>query len=135
MPHPPPFLFEKAVRGGEEARRLGQWGERLVAEDLRSKGWIVEAVNYRCRMGELDLVVRDGRYIVFVEVKLRKNGQFGAACEAVTLAKQRKLRMAAQLYLLQHPTELQPRFDVAEVYAPQGARTQHPDIGYIENAF
>lgn len=123
------------MSGGEAARRLGQWGEQIVAEHLRSKGWTVEAVNYRCRMGELDLVVRDSRYIVFVEVKLRKNGRYGAACEAVTLAKQRRLRTTAELYLLQHPTELQPRFDVAEVYAPQGVRTEQPDIYYIENAF
>ena len=49
--------------------------------------------------------------------------------------KQRKLRLTAELYLLEHPTDLQPRFDVAEVYAPQGMETAHPEINYIENAF
>ncbi len=135
MPHPPPYIPEKAVSGGGEARRLGQWGEGLVAEDLRRKGWTVVARNFRCRMGELDIVAKNRRYLAFVEVKLRKNARFGAACEAVTPSKRRKLLTAAQYYLLSHPTNLQPRFDVAEVYAPQGIHTAEPDISYIENAF
>ncbi len=123
------------MSSGEEARQLGQWGESLVAEDLRKKGWTVVARNFRCRMGELDIVVKNEQYLAFVEVKLRKNARFGAACEAVTLAKQRKLRAAAEYYLIGHPTKLQPRFDVAEVYASQGVYTDKPDIYYIENAF
>ena len=135
MPDPPAQLFEKAVSGGGDARRLGQWGEALVAEDLRQRGWTVITTNFRCRMGEIDIIAGNGRYLAFVEVKLRKNGRFGAACEAVTPSKQRKLRLTAQIYLSGHPTDLQPRFDVAEVYAPRGAHTEQPDIYYIENAF
>ena len=123
------------MSSGEEARQLGQWGEALVAENLRKKGWTVVARNFRCRMGELDIVVKNEQYLAFVEVKLRKNARFGAACEAVTLAKQRKLRAAAEYYLIGHPTKLQPRFDVAEVYASQGVYTDKPDIYYIVNAF
>ena len=123
------------MRGGEEARRLGQWGEEQVAEKLRQKGWTILSRNFRCRMGELDIVAENGVFVAFVEVKLRKNDQFGSACEAVTPSKQRKLRTAAQFYLIGHPTSLQPRFDVAEVYAPQGIHTENPDIYYIENAF
>lgn len=123
------------MSGGEGARRLGQWGEALVAEDLRRKGWSVAARNFRCRFGELDIVAENGQYLAFVEVKLRKNDRFGSACEAVTPSKQRKLRAAAEFYLMGHPTRLQPRFDVAEVYAPQGVHTVRPDINYIENAF
>ncbi len=123
------------MSGGGEARRLGQWGEALVAEDLRRKGWIVVETNFHSRMGELDIVAESGRYLAFVEVKLRKNDRFGAACEAVTPAKQRRLRAAAEFYLMRHPTSLQPRFDVAEVYAPQGVHTEKPGIYYIENAF
>ena len=121
--------------GGEAALALGKWGEALVAENLRQKGWTIVDTNFRCRMGELDIVAEKGKYLAFVEVKLRKNAKFGAACEAVTWSKQRKLRAAAQYYLLRHPTSLQPRFDVAEVYAPQGVYTEKPDIYYIENAF
>ena len=61
MPHSPPQLFEKAVSGGGDARLLGRWGEALVAEDLRRKGWTVVAANFRCRMGELYLVAEKGR--------------------------------------------------------------------------
>lgn len=136
MSHPPPYLLEKAVSGGgEQARVLGRWGEALVAADLRKRGWAIAAVNFRCRMGELDIVAQNGRYLVFVEVKLRKNDRFGTACEAVTASKQRKLRAAAEYYLMCHSTKLQPRFDVAEVYAPQGLHTARPEISYIENAF
>lgn len=123
------------MSGGGEARLLGQWGEEQVSETLRREGWTIVARNFRCRMGELDIVAENERYLVFVEVKLRKNDRFGSACEAVTPAKQRKLRAAAQFYLLSHPTKLQPRFDVAEVYAPHGIHTEWPDIYYIENAF
>lgn len=135
MSHPPSLFPEKPVSGGGEARRLGKWGEALVAEDLRQKGWTVVAMNFHSRMGELDVVAEKGRYLAFVEVKLRKNDRFGAAFEAVTPAKQRRLRAAAEFYLICHPTKLQPRFDVAEVYAPQGVHTEKPGIYYIENAF
>lgn len=123
------------MRGGEGARTLGQWGEEQAAEWLRRRGLRIVGRNFRCRMGEVDIIAADGRYLAFVEVKLRKDGRYGAACEAITLSKQRKLRTAAEYYLLCHPTRLQPRFDVAEVYAPQGVRTERPDIYYIENAF
>ena len=123
------------MSGGRNARLLGQWGEEQVAEKLRRDGWTIVARNFCCRMGELDLVAENKTFLAFVEVKLRKDNRFGLACEAVTLSKQRKLRTAAQYYLISHPTKLQPRFDVAEVYAPQGTRTETPTIYYIENAF
>lgn len=123
------------MSGGNDARVLGKWGERLVADDLRRRGWKVRETNYRCRMGEIDLIAEKGGYLAFVEVKLRKSDRFGRAGEAVTGEKQRKLRTAAELYLQENPTKLQPRFDVAEVYAPHGTDTVKPCISYIENAF
>ena len=68
-------------------------------------------------------------------MKLRKSTAFALAREAVDRRKQEKLRTTAHMYLAEHPTELQPRFDVAEVYAPQGLDTAHPEICYIPNAF
>lgn len=123
------------MSGGAGARALGQWGEEQAAQWLTQRGWRILAKNFRCRMGEIDLVAENGTYLAFVEVKLRKDDRFGSACEAVTPAKQRRLRIAAEYYLMGHPTELQPRFDVAEVYAAQGIHTKQPDIYYIENAF
>lgn len=120
---------------GRENRLLGKWGEALVAEDLRARGWVIQAAGYRCRMGEVDLIATSGKYISFTEVKLRRDDRHGTAGEAVTHRKRERLRAAAQLYLVEHPTQLQPRFDVAEVYAPQGFETKKPKITYIENAF
>ena len=70
-----------------------------------------------------------------MEVKLRKSAAFGGAGEFVDRRKQDKLRLTAELYLSQHPTRLQPRFDVIEVYAPQGTDTKAPRVRHIENAF
>ena len=123
------------MNGGSEAGRLGRWGEALVAEDLKKKGWKILEAGFRCRMGEIDLIVQNRDYLAFVEVKLRKNDRFGQAAAFVDYSKQRKLRAAAEFYLLRHPTDRQPRFDVAEVYAPQGTDTLRPIIHYIENAF
>lgn len=120
---------------GQTARLLGQWGERLVAEDLRRRGFSILAENYRCRFGEIDLIAADEQYLSFTEVKLRRSRSFVPACCAVDWRKQQKLRTTAEHYLTGHPTQLQPRFDVAEVYAPQGLQTVHPAIYYIINAF
>ena len=76
-----------------------------------------------------------GGYLCFVEVKLRKNADLAQAREFVTPAKQRKVRTAALHYLMEHPTDRQPRFDVVEVYAPDGEKTRRPEIRHWENAF
>ncbi len=123
------------MRGGQEARLLGKWGERLAAEELRRRGWTVLELNYRCRLGEVDIVASDRSYLAFVEVKLRRDDRYGAGSEAVTRSKRKRVKAAAQMYLLIHPTELQPRFDVVEIYAPQGMNTAAPRISYLENAF
>jgi putative endonuclease len=113
----------------------GAWGERIAAEYLVKKRYKLVAANYRCRFGELDLIVRNRTHLVFVEVKLRKNASFAAAREYVDLRKQEKLRTTASLYLSQNPTKLQPRFDVIEIYAPDGIATSQPEIIHLEDAF
>lgn len=123
------------MTGGAQARLLGKWGEGVVADDMRSKGWRIVSMNYRCRFGEIDIAAERGGILAFVEVKLRKNSQFAPARAFVTAEKQRKLRLAAEHYLMEFPTGYQPRFDVAEVYAPDGIGTKMPSITYIENAF
>lgn len=106
-----------------------------MADWLRSKGFRLAAAGYRCRFGEIDLIAEKGGYICFVEVKLRRSDEFAKAREFVDRRKQERLRLTAEHYLTEHPTELQPRFDVAEVYAPQGISTKNPQINYFENAF
>ena len=120
---------------GRESRLLGRWGEEQAAAWLRLHGCKVLASGYRCRFGEIDLIAADGTYLRFVEVKLRKSDAFAQAREFVDARKQERLRLTAQQYLLEHPGELQPRFDVAEVYAPNGILTKKPVIKYLENAF
>lgn len=123
------------MNAGGDRKLLGRWGEALVAEDLRKRGSIILAAGWHCRMGEIDLIAADKTYLRFVEVKLRKDTRFAQAREFVDARKQEKLRLAARLYLANNPTDLQPRFDVAEVYAPEGTATREPRIIYIENAF
>lgn len=120
---------------GEESRRRGRWGEDLAAEFLRRKGCRIIARGWRCRFGELDLVAEDGAFLCFVEVKLRRSERFGAGAEFVDERKRARLRMTAALYLQACPTQLQPRFDVIEVLAPNGLGTKNPKIRHLEGAF
>ena len=113
----------------------GPWGEALAAEYLRKKHYKVVAAGYHSRFGEIDLIVQDRKFLVFVEVKLRKSADFAKALEYVDRHKQDKIRMTASMYLSQNPTKLQPRFDIIEIYAPEGTRTANPQIRHMEDAF
>ena len=117
---------------GAEKRELGRWGEDRAAEYLRRKGYRIVERNYAGRFGEIDIIARDRRFVIFAEVKLRKNADFAQAREFVTPAKQRRIGLTARYWLMCHPTELQPRFDVVEVYAQEG---RVREINHIENAF
>ena len=113
----------------------GAWGESIAAEYLRKKKYVLDAMNYRSRFGEIDLIVHDREYLIFVEVKMRKSGKFAAASDFVDSRKQSRLRLTASLYLSENPTDLQPRFDVIEIYAPEGIDTKNPHINHLEDAF
>lgn len=115
--------------------KLGAFGERKAANYLRLHGYRIVDTNCRYRQGEIDIIAKRREYIVFVEVKLRKNNAYGEAREFVTEAKQRRVITAAQFWLQSHETELQPRFDVIEVYAPDGVNSKKVTINHIENAF
>ena len=118
-----------------EQRERGKNGEERAALHLRLHGYRILARNYRCRFGEIDLIAADREYLAFVEVKLRKSDAFARAAEYVDWHKQNRLRMAAELWLSLHETELQPRFDVVEIYAPEGEATKKPVINHLEDAF
>lgn len=113
----------------------GAWGEALAAEYLRKKRYKIVAAGYHCRFGEIDLIAQNKQYLVFVEVKLRKSADFATAREYVNRAKQDRIRVTASMYLSQNPSKLQPRFDVVEIYAPDGASTKDPEIIHLEDAF
>jgi len=114
-------------------RERGKWGESLALEFLNKKNYVTVARQWRSRFGEIDMIVKNEEYIVFVEVKLRKNSNFAQAREYVGKTKQSKLRATAGLWLALHQTKLQPRFDVIEIYAAD--ENQRPQIIHIENAF
>ncbi len=114
---------------------LGGWGEALAAEYLRKKRYEVVACRYSCRFGEIDLIVKNKKYLAFVEVKLRKSARFANAMEYVDRRKQDRIRMTASMYLSRNETNLQPRFDVIEIYAPYGMDTPKPEIIHMEDAF
>ena len=117
------------------SKLAGAWGEALAAEYLRKKHYKIIASGYHSRFGEIDLIVRNRKFLVFVEVKLRKSARFAQAREFVDRNKQDRLRMTASIYLSENPTDLQPRFDINEVYAPDGTATVAPEIYHLEAAF
>ena len=109
-------------------QQLGADGEARVAHHYQARGYTVLERNWRCRDGELDLILRTGRTLVVCEVKTRSSAAFGLPAEAVTAAKQAKLRLLARQYLATAPFRPRTvRFDVAAVLAG--------DIEIIENAF
>ena len=117
------------------SKLTGSWGEALAAEYLRKKRYKIVASGYHSRFGEIDLIAQNKSFLVFVEVKLRKSADFARAREYVDKKKQDKIRTTASQYLSENPTKLQPRFDVVEIYAPDGTATTRPEINHLEDAF
>ena len=112
-----------------QRRTLGIAGEDAVAVWYTERGYEIVARNWRCRDGELDLILRNGRVFVFCEVKTRSSTAFGAPVEAVTRSKQAKIRQLAARWL-EHDAPVRPReirFDVASVLAGE--------IEVLEGAF
>ena len=113
-------------------KRLGQEGEDLAAGFLRNKGYKLVERNYRCKTGEVDLIVLDRKVVVFVEVKTRSDHSFGTPFEAVEGRKQRKMIQAAQYFLHEHKLDQRDaRFDVVGV----SWRGDQPVVEHIVNAF
>lgn len=110
-------------------RSIGTHYEQLAAEYLEKNGLKLLAKNFRCSQGELDLIAKDGAYVVFVEVKYRSSRSKGMPAEAVNLQKQRRICRAARYYLYQnHMGEDTPcRFDVVSIL--------ENEICWIKNAF
>ena len=117
-----------------DQKKRGDSGEAAIARYLEERSYQVLERQYRCRWGEIDLIVRDPEGVLcFVEVKTRSTRAIAAPREAVTAAKQRRLRDAASWYLARTGWDGLCRFDVAEVY-PAGAEGRR-QIKYITSAF
>jgi putative endonuclease len=121
------------ANAGSGAASLGRRGEDAALDVYRRHGFRLVARNWRCRLGEIDLVVRRGRLLVFCEVKARTAVAVGAGYEAMTWSKRRRLRRLAEVFLQrasERPAAV--RFDVASVHAPSG---RVPDVEIFQDAF
>ena len=111
---------------------LGKTGEDLACRELERRGYAIIARRYRQRLGEIDIIARDGPTMVFVEVKTREGRAFGDAAEAVTAAKRRRIAALAADYLTRHHLVNCPcRFDVVSIHLAAGA----PVVQVFQNAF
>lgn len=106
----------------------GDEAENLALRYLRKAGLKPVSRNYHCRGGEIDLIMRDGDTLVFVEVRYRKNRHYGGAAASITPRKQQRIIVAAQHYLLSLNEEPACRFDVVAI-------DEGEDIQWIQNAF
>ncbi|TKB28161.1 YraN family protein [Desulfopila sp. IMCC35006] len=114
-------------------QRLGKSGEETVAQYLKNMGYTIVVVNYRCKVGEIDIIARDDSVLVFIEVKTRSGLDYGFPAEAVTPRKQRQISRAAQWYLTEKQLlDVPARFDVITVLGLDPANYQ---IEHINNAF
>ena len=112
---------------------LGKLGENLACAALKQRGYAIIARRYRTKLGEIDVVARDGDTTVFVEVKLRTGSNFGDGAVAVHAAKQRKVALMAMDYLVRHRLEDRPcRFDVVAIDIVTG---KSPQVEIYTNAF
>ncbi len=116
--------------------KTGTEGEKRVANFLRKKGLTIINRNFQSKYGEIDIIAENDQYILFVEVKTRKENSLVSGIEAVDAFKQRRIIMTANDYITKTQCEKQPRFDVAEVTVSERQdKTLSYKLRYIENAW
>lgn len=120
---------------GKTTKDIGRRGEKIAADYLKKHGYKIKAKNVFSAHGEIDIIAENKDFLVFVEVKARKDcpeyfEKFGLPGEAVNKLKQQHIIYTARIYFEKHPTEKEIRFDVIEVYLGDSAEVRH-----IENAF
>ena len=118
-------------------KNIGLFGENEAVNFLKKKGLNLLDRNYHSKYGEIDIIANDDKYIIFCEVKTRKDGIFSKPAEAVDEEKQKKILKTASIYLQQHKSlNLQPKFDVIEIiYEDFNGEEKVKSINHIENAF
>lgn len=116
--------------------KTGATGEDRVASFLRKSGYTIVKRNFQCRFGEIDIIAETDEYILFVEVKTRKENSLVSGIESVTLKKQQRIMLTAEEYLSKTLNTKQPRFDVAEVTVfTRADNSIGYNLNYIKNAF
>jgi len=115
-----------------ERKERGQEAEQIALDYLQQQGLTLKDLNYRCKQGEIDLIMMHAHAVVFVEVRYRKSDMYGSAAETVDIRKQRRLVLAAQHYLNRHyAREQNCRFDIIGISGP----LRQTSIQWIRNAF
>lgn len=115
-----------------QKQKIGEKGEFIAERHLKKKGYKILERNYRTKLGEIDIIAKEKKTIVFVEVKTRRSWQFGNPKGSVTPAKQRKISMVALQYLKTiDRSNTKARFDVVAITATRDT----PQIEIIKNAF
>ena len=117
---------------GDGRKSLGKAGEDLAERYLKRQGYAIVARNYRCPLGEIDLIAVNRRVVVFVEVKTRRVDRSGAPLESVNAAKQRRLKRIALHYLSKHHLhDRDVQFDVVGI----SLRSDPPAVQHVRHAF
>lgn len=113
----------------------GRLGEDAAVSELTRRGHTIIGRNYRKPCGEIDIISQSGRFIVFTEVKTRKLNSMVPGVEAVDPRKRARIVRTADMYLSEHETGLQPRYDIAEVTITRGDMPRVLRIDIYEDAF
>ena len=117
---------------GDERKSLGKAGEDLAERYLKRQGYAIVERNYRCPLGEIDLIALNKRVVVFVEVKTRRVDTSGAPLESVNAVKQRRLKRTALHYLNKHRLhDRDVQFDVVGI----SMRSDPPAVQHVRHAF
>lgn len=117
-----------------ERKAIGQSGENIAKNYLISNGYEIVDLNFHSRYGEIDIIAKTAKYIVFVEVKTRKPRSLVFPAEAVTKSKRTKIIKTAFVYIEKNKISLQPRFDIIEIVTQKDSLSSNI-INHIENAF
>lgn len=115
-------------------KTIGNYGEAIAAKYLEENGYKILTANYRCRIGEIDIIAKYKNYICFIEVKTRYSACYGRPSEAVSYVKQQKILKAAEYYIMKNKLyNCAARFDVIEIQLNNSDNMY--TINFIENAF
>lgn len=119
-------------------REQGDYTESLACQYLENKGFKLIERNFNCRLGEIDLIMQDNDVLVFVEVRYRRNNNYGSGADSITNNKQSKLIKAASVYLQKHTklNKYPARFDVVSITGSvETSNLNKINFDWIENAF
>lgn len=116
-------------------KNLGKIGEEITIQYLKELGYQILVLNFRCKLGEIDIIAEDKKVVVFIEVRTRTSTVFGPAYNSVTYPKQQQIKKVALYYISKNNlVNTQFRFDVIGIHL-SGKKNEKPRIDHIQNAF